>query len=361
MKTRHLLPLFFIAFLSGLLHAQGDLTPPPGAPGPVMKSLDQIESRTAIPPSPATPVAGPHFTISQPGSYYLSGNIEVASGDGIVINSNNVTLDLNGFALISKAASPSGNAIHVINSGSSIAIKNGRIAGATERTEIGPRPWDATFAGAGWQGGILATSATGLDLSDLSVERCASFGIFLMQGRSVLEQITATGNGGIAIYANESSIAHCIANQNASTGIYATSGSITRFTSNYNGGFGIVVSGGSVTNSTASSNNSGGIYAYGGSGADCSAGASGFIGIQADQGTVADSIASYNGSDGIMAPGANVTGSRATGNFKRGIHVGFGVAVHCSASENSTDPATIDKNIDVAAGGQRIGCVPESE
>src|SRR5215469_2970325 len=78
-----------IAFLPRAVRAQGVLTPP-GAPGPTMKTLAQIEPR--IPISTAT-------NISNPGSYYLTTNLNVPSGSGITISANNVTLDLNGFAL----------------------------------------------------------------------------------------------------------------------------------------------------------------------------------------------------------------------------------------------------------------------
>jgi hypothetical protein len=37
---------------------------------------------------------------------YLTGNVQVASGDGIQINASNVTLDLNDFALISTTVTP---------------------------------------------------------------------------------------------------------------------------------------------------------------------------------------------------------------------------------------------------------------
>jgi hypothetical protein len=37
------------------------------------------------------------------------------------------------------------------------------------------------------------------------------------------------------------------------------------------------------------------------------------------------------------------------------------MVAHCVATGNSTNPATIDKNIEVSAAGQRIGCVPAVE
>jgi hypothetical protein len=64
------------------LHAQGSLTPPPGAPAPVMKSLDQVEARTpVVAGQPEVAINGSGtITISQPGSYYLTKNIWRCSG-----------------------------------------------------------------------------------------------------------------------------------------------------------------------------------------------------------------------------------------------------------------------------------------
>ena len=80
--------------------AQGSLTPP-GAPAPTMKTLTQIEPRTAISSIPTT--------ITQSGSYYLTGNLSgVAGQNGITIVASDVTLDLNGFTLTGVPSSIDG-------------------------------------------------------------------------------------------------------------------------------------------------------------------------------------------------------------------------------------------------------------
>jgi hypothetical protein len=74
------------------------------------------------------------YSIAQPGSYRLSGNLMVPSGmSAIVISVSNVTVDLNGFSIITAAlqtvvptygiTTPSSPAI------SGIAIRNGAIRG----------------------------------------------------------------------------------------------------------------------------------------------------------------------------------------------------------------------------------------
>jgi parallel beta-helix repeat protein len=81
---------------------QGSLTPP-AAPAPTMKTLDQIEARIPISP-PVSPATYP-ITISQSGSYYVTGNLSAATADTNVlfINAANVTVDLNGYTLTSGA------------------------------------------------------------------------------------------------------------------------------------------------------------------------------------------------------------------------------------------------------------------
>ena len=119
--------------------AQGALTPP-GPPGQTYRTLGQIEPRTPVTNSGA-------LTISSSGSYYLTGNITVNSGDAITITCDNVTLDLNGFT-ISSTQNPAtnGNAILLSGSIKNITILNGSIASGVINT--------GTYHGPGFGTGI---------------------------------------------------------------------------------------------------------------------------------------------------------------------------------------------------------------
>ena len=93
--------LFGFSTLQDSAFAQGSLTPP-GTPAPTMKSLDQVEPRTIVNAANTPGNSANTFIISSPGSYYLTGNLTGASGKhGISIQADDVTLDLNGFAIIS--------------------------------------------------------------------------------------------------------------------------------------------------------------------------------------------------------------------------------------------------------------------
>ena len=124
MKTRTQNVLLALALISTLnpqlsTFAQGSLTPP-GAPAPTMKTLAQIEPRTAI--------SSAAVTITQPGSYYLTTNLVGASGqNGITISSGDVTLDLNGFAFLGVPGSVEG--IQVSGLCTNVTVRNGNVSG----------------------------------------------------------------------------------------------------------------------------------------------------------------------------------------------------------------------------------------
>jgi hypothetical protein len=118
--------------------AQGALTPP-GPPGPMMVTLSQIEART--------PISSVPYTISAPGSYYLTGNLAVSSGTAITITTNQVTLDLNGFTLSSTEATPTGMDILLTGGNSDITIRNGHITGGVTYS-------GGNYTGSGFASGI---------------------------------------------------------------------------------------------------------------------------------------------------------------------------------------------------------------
>jgi hypothetical protein len=105
MKTKHIITGLTLLALStfnsqlSTAFAQGSLTPP-GAPAPTMKSADQIEPRTIINAVNTPGDSGNLFIITNSGSYYLTTNlVGVIGKSGIKITANNVTVDLNGFAV----------------------------------------------------------------------------------------------------------------------------------------------------------------------------------------------------------------------------------------------------------------------
>src|SRR2546427_9663820 len=76
--------------------AQGSLTPP-GAPAPTFKTLSQVE--------PRFPISDFQTNLTVSGSYYLITNLfsGTNSNDAITIRTNmhDMTIDLNGFSIIS--------------------------------------------------------------------------------------------------------------------------------------------------------------------------------------------------------------------------------------------------------------------
>ena len=209
MKTRQPAPIVAaIALLSSLiLHpssllAQGSLTPP-GAPAPTMKTLQQVE--------PRVPISSAPFTISQPGSYYLTTNLTVSSGNAITIATNGVTLDLNGFTIASTANPASGTAVLISGGLQDITIQNGHIRGGVTNNGSG------VFSGRGFWFGISGVPQN-VRVSGVSVSGCLYDGIYVdNMGGSLVENCVVRTVGGAGIVAN--TIRGCVALDCGSTAI----------------------------------------------------------------------------------------------------------------------------------------------
>jgi len=202
-----LVALALVVLLPASLYAQGSLTPPPGAPAPVMKTLDQVEARRPLvdgQPGVAVSVYGT-ITIDQPGSYYLTNNLVIttAGANGIVVNSSDVTLDLNGYALICTAVN-GGDAVST--SQSSVKVLNGSIKGG---------------GSTGWNNGVYYSNVpTGIIVSDLRVYGVRGTGIELPPNGSRVERCLTDTTGSKGISA--SSVTDSTAINAQDTAIYAS-------------------------------------------------------------------------------------------------------------------------------------------
>jgi hypothetical protein len=114
--------------LAAVVVVAGPLNPPAGPVTSSYKTLSEVEPRIAINATNTPGTAGSLFRISQPGSYYLTGNITGVSGRvGIEIAADGVTLDLNGFALQGVGGSLDG--ILASTPVRSVSIRNGTVRG----------------------------------------------------------------------------------------------------------------------------------------------------------------------------------------------------------------------------------------
>ncbi len=97
----------------------GDLDPA-GPPAPTMKRLDVVE--------PRIPISSLPYTITQGGSYYVTGNLSAGVWDGIVIEASDVSIDLNGYTL--STDSGLGNTDCSVAAGrTNVSVRDGGVRG----------------------------------------------------------------------------------------------------------------------------------------------------------------------------------------------------------------------------------------
>ena len=182
-----------------LASAQGPLAPT-GPPGPMMRTLKQVE--------PRTPISSLPYDITQRGSYYLQANVAGQAGtNGITITTDDVTLDLNGFTMGGVAGSLTG--ILVSGTRANISIRNGVVRGWGEH---GVDAWLAKNSSIenvkaytnGWDG-------------------ASNDGLRLGTG-GLITRCQAWGNQRDGIFGLWCNVYHCVADGNGQNGIEAGSG-----------------------------------------------------------------------------------------------------------------------------------------
>ena len=113
----------------------GPLAPPSGPIVPTSKSLVEVEPRTAINATNTPGDANSVFRITQAGSYYLQQNVTVPAGFyGIEIAADNVTIDLNGFLIIT--AFFNGDGALRTDANTKVRVRNGLIEGPFTQTAV---------------------------------------------------------------------------------------------------------------------------------------------------------------------------------------------------------------------------------
>jgi parallel beta-helix repeat protein len=325
--------------------AQGSLTPPPGAPAPVMKTLDQVEPRTDLQNAPAAAVnkADPNYeyVINQSGSYYLSGEIIASKAGAVLINAAGVTLDLNGFR-ISRGAT-TGRGVSIGAAADNSLVRNGTIRG--------------------FDYGVYTDSSGGnypknCTVSHLRVSGSAGGGIF-MGGAALIEnclvtQVSGTGMN-IGIYGGPgSNIQRCVAGENTvHYAIYGGDGSAISDCTSYknNCNFGIIAAQGSVLSNCNASYNTGNLGSSRGIFVSNNARAFNCV---ATGNTSSVTLTSSTGIGIDGATGSTIESCRANSNSGDGIRVSADcVVIGSSASLNG--PSSADAaGIHATGQGNRI-------
>lgn len=288
----------------------GPLDPPAGPVTSTGKTLTEIEPRTPVNSTNTPGDATALYRITQPGAYYLTANIAGASGKhGIVITTNGVTLDLNGFELAGVVGSLDG----VTSAGAFVrtcCVRNGTISGwsGSGVALVGYEHHVRDIHSRANLGSGISCGAAALIESCTAANNSAAGIVCLEAG--VLAHCAAFANGNDGINAGSgSSLAECVASSNTLDGIDGGSGStVTCCTARANS-TGIRVSSRSVVTGCSASENSG----------------SGFVaGIH---GTILDSVSCSNGVDGIRLAGRSLVrgnycwANGTTDPMGAGIHV----------------------------------------
>jgi len=268
---------------AGLLFA-GPLNPPVGPVTSTYKTLTEVEPRIAINATNTPGDANSLFKITQPGSYYLTGNITgVAGKHGVEITASGVTLDLMGFDLSGIPAMGAFDGVSVaINSLTNITVRNGSVRG--------------------W--------------GDEGVD----FFAFAAANSAILD-IRASGNAGNGILTGSgSTISGCTANDNTGNGIQTS--------------FGCTITGCTVQNNSNGISTGSGCTISG-----CSANDNNVHGISTTLNcTITGCTVENNNSNGIFASsGCTITGCTANDNTGNGIFASSSCTIsECTARSNST-------------------------
>jgi len=166
-----------------------------------MKTLSEIEGRTAINQLNTPGDATSKYVIDEPGSYYLTQNELVTTISGTInaikVDASDVTIDLNGFRLVGVQGTECG--VLTAQSAERLVVKNG----------------------------IITDFMIGIDAS-------------IMSGGLEVRGVRVRDCGGRGVFASKhATIDRCVIDHNGSDGVLMLSGSVSRSRITDNGGSGL--------------------------------------------------------------------------------------------------------------------------
>jgi hypothetical protein len=204
-----------------------------------------VDGQALINQSTVMAAGGFPYKILQAGSYKLSGNLVVTTigTDAIDIFSDNVTLDLNGFAIIGPG-SCTGSPLQCTTQTSRGALTFGN--GNTVK--------NGAVQGFGY--GVYVTGSGTVE--DVQLKANTLAGIYVSGSGAVLARCTAVLNGQTGIFAVNAAISDSVANANGVDGFHVTASTLIHIVASYNGGIGVNSTDGSVVGSSQMNSNPGG-------------------------------------------------------------------------------------------------------
>ncbi len=325
---------FILVALAGLGSATiaGPLSPPAAPVQSTMKTLAEVEPRIAINVTNTPGDSDSRFKITQPGSYYLTGNVNVPFGEhGIEIASHRVTIDLNGYAIIGVSGSFSGVSAVGANY-NQITVRNGsvRFMGEHGVDLLGLGNGNANANGHLVENVHVQTCETGIRIDSGIVRNCTASqceftGITAhawVAGGALIESCVSSKNGSDGISMGNGTVRASVARDCQSTGIrVGNTGLIESCHSENNAEWGYGGANYQLINSTAIDNTEGGAYSNStsvmrGNIISSNTAVSGSIGLSvANSGSVVEGNTIVRQSTAIRVNGANnfVAGNRISG------------------------------------------------
>jgi len=228
-----------LALAAGAAFA-GPLDPPAGPVAPTGKTLAEVEPRIAINSINTPGDSSWMHRITQPGSYYLTGNLVVSPNkSGIFIDAENVTIDLNGFEI--SYSGPDSDSSGIEASDDEIpergcTVKNGAIRGfhgSGVSLDDSSTVENVRVRGNGSSSyGILVSShgrVSGCSVTGANIGIAASYA-------AIVENCTSAENSQSGYSVVGAVVRGCTAMNNASYGIYAQAGAVVEGNRLYNNG-----------------------------------------------------------------------------------------------------------------------------